>query len=665
MKHVLLALLCILPLLAKDSDLDKLPAWAAVEAKASLLETPPEDAEAWVLLQKTRVTYLGSGAIRMATFRVVRILGERGLNEATFALFGLGGQTSKVKTLKGWNLRPDGELIRLDQHDVATYAAQSEEAAFSTEVVTGARLDRVVKGSYVAFEAQEVRTLPQGPATAWVPVLEPFPVRRWELESGTEPSVLAQTFLQRDSLKDVTLRLEARNLEPWAPNPQVTPTSVALRNLPARPRGEELRPDERDCEPRVQGKFMDPDAKAWPGLDTWDHYAAWMAKAYAARFGRIEPVPLAGQAPAAGLEALMGWMRRELAYKQVYLTPERGWIPETSPEVVRRRYGDCKDLTSCLAGGALALGLKPYPVLAAILTGHIPPDASVDPYAFNHVITALKLEASLGYPAEVLTSAGRFLIIDPTDPFTPLGHLPAAHRGRRVLICTEDKGLWVNVPNAAIAPEVLEVRLKGSVTLEGRLEATVGVKALGNCLALRRWAHETQAQTLKEHLMGILGLHGDATMEVTTTSAPLDLARPLELTSRLVVPKALTSAWGEWILAPVGLQRLPAVVQKAGKARVYPVETDDQTSWTCEVDLDLPAGLVPKFRDRHLETPFRTVGWHSELTGTHLHGLFTTQNRGVTYPTASREEGVREARKDRRQLQVLEEEALTFVIPKA
>jgi hypothetical protein len=88
----------------------KLPDWAAEAARASQSLTPPNDADAWILEQRTELVYLGEGRVRARQLRLVLVIGERGLEERSLSVPGLAGKGSKLKRLKAWNVRPDGEL---------------------------------------------------------------------------------------------------------------------------------------------------------------------------------------------------------------------------------------------------------------------------------------------------------------------------------------------------------------------------------------------------------------------------------------------------------------------------------------------------------------------------------------------------------------------------
>ncbi len=631
--------------------LSKLPDWAQAAAAAGL-GIPAQEADAWVLLQKTEFAYTGDGEIRKHQLRLVHILSERGLREGSFAIQGLGGKTCKVKKLKGWNLRPDGEMVRLESDEVFTLGVDSPGAAFSTHFVTSAVLDRVVKGSWVAFESLEIVRMPLGPVNV-TDVMEEYPIQQWELS-------LAKSEGWFTNLKAVRLRLEARHLQPWIAQPTLTPTSLLMRNVPALPKDEALHPRPADTLPMVYLAFLDPNFKSGPSLESWDTYAKWVYQAFLPHFESVEPVPVKGLSALEGLRSLTSWMARARTYKQVHLSPERGWVPETSSEVLRRRYGDCKDLVACLSGGVAGLGLRPYPVLASVQEGYLERDQPVTPYGFNHAISALRLQESLGLRAEVETSQGRFLLMDPTSRLTPLGWLPAAHRGRRVMICTETGALWVEVPPASIEPSRLDLSLRGRAEAEGSLEATLHLREEGDAASLRSYALLRGAKDLRDHLAGLLGLGSEVDFKVLRVSDPLDLQRALEIETRIRHPHALSRTGSEFALEQIGLPGLPILAQKPGRPRQFPLESVSDLEWTFRADLELPPDLRAVCTQRSLETPFRRASWSSRLEGGHFFGEFHQRCRDARFGFEEREEGVRQAKKDRNQLKLLLEEATTF-----
>jgi len=184
--------------------ISKLPDWAQPHASASLA-MPPADADAWVLLDRTEIAYVGSGTVKVKRYRLTKVLTERGLDVGIFSLGGLGGRTSQVKRLKGWNARPDGEVKTLDSDRVLKVEGfQSEDGDdFSSGTATHAFLPMVVKGSLVAFESIQAIRLPMGPIVS-TDVMESEPIRRWELEPAKKEGWFT-------NLKRVEIRVDRRH----------------------------------------------------------------------------------------------------------------------------------------------------------------------------------------------------------------------------------------------------------------------------------------------------------------------------------------------------------------------------------------------------------------------------------------------------------------------
>jgi hypothetical protein len=628
-----------------------LPRWAEMIGRMGAESKPPADADAWVLYQKTEFAYSGDGEILKHQYRVVRVLTDRGISEGTFALSGLGGRTSQVKKLLGWNIRPDGEVSKLDTDEAITIGAAGEPG-HSTRVLTAAQLDRVMQGSIIAFESLERVRMPQGPIDL-VEVMEEHPIRQWELS-------LAKSGGWFRNVKEVQLRLDTRHFDPWIHDVEANSTSLTLRNVPALPKEEALHPYGLNVLPQVYIAFLDPKLVDAPGVSTWDEYARWTNKIYSAKAVSVEPIPLKGLETKVAMQSTVSWMSKELIYKQVYLTPERGWIPESSEEVLRRRYGDCKDLTSCFAGALRSAGIPCFPALARIVEGRVEPDAPVNPYIFNHVITAVRIEKSLGLPAEIDTSKGRFLLVDPTSRFTPLGLLPAVHRGGKVMICIPEGAIWADIPTGALEEQALQVVLKGKVGNEGLLEAEVVVAEVGDVASLRSECLNGQVPALKQRLIDLLGLSAGADIQVVKSSDGWNLLHPFEVQAKLRVPRALTSSGGEYSLGQFGFPGVPAAVQKGGRPRMYPIESLSALHWALRLEVELPIPVELIVAQKKIETSFRTATWEAALSGRLLKGSFTQKRQDAKFDFEHREEGVAQAKKDRSQLKALLDDATSF-----
>lgn len=595
MRALGLVALCLFQAAAAVPDLGRLPGWAQAPAREAALETPPAGAEAWVLLSRRELAYAGNGEVRIREFRLVKILRGRGLEEAGFVRRGLLEGASRIRELKGWNLRPDGELVKLEGRDKATFG-DTAEASFDRRTAQVAQLRRATEGSLVAFEVEEAFTSLKDPWTC--PMMETHPVRRWELEASAGDGV--------------GIQVRRLRFQPWLPAGEGGAV-VRVAQVPAQPLAEPASPFPHRQLPAVEVRFLDP---RWAGtgiLASWDSLAGWYQGIFAPK---VLPVPGAGPGPA-GLQAVWRRLGRDLVYKQVYLSPERSNVPETSVEVARKGYGDCKDLTCLFLAQARAAGFEGFPVLARMQVGPVL-DAEIAGPArdtFDHVVAALRLETPLGLEAEVVTPKGRFLLVDPTDPFTPLGRLGPAHRDGKLLICLPGGGQWAAVPAGAVMAGAVTVTLKGTVDASGGLAGEARLLETGGLWGLRSRAQALTRADFRAYVEAeVLDQAINGKVEVLELGDPLDLERPFGVTLKLSGPGALGQQGSAWVLrTPLGLPGLPPAFAPAGRKRQLPVVSRRTGTVVLDATLELPAAVRPILAEAAGETSFRVLSWKAAL----------------------------------------------------
>lgn len=640
-----LLLLCAAAL-ALGQDVSRLPDWAREPAALALKEAPPAGAEAWVVLDRQEVVYQGGGEIRTRHFRLAKILAQKGLDEAELFLGSGGGQRRKVKSIRGWNLRPDGELVKLGRDDMAILDADGYRQT-TTTTYKGAALARVVLGSLVAFEFEEIEKPFTGPVT-WAWPLGGNPVRRWEvLWSSAKGGVEVQGL--------------ARRFKEWGVAAEPLPAGgFALSNLPAWPRKEAAAPSFGACAPFVEIRFADREAKDVPSLASWDTLASWYFRVFQPAVLPSGRPGAAGLQPVAALRRILEWMNRELVYHMVYLTSERSWVPLTGPEVVRRRSGDCKDHVAVLLGEGSAAGLEGFPALCSIGPDQVEP-AALPSAAFNHAIAAFRLKASLGLPAEVETPAGRFLLVDSTDRFCPFGKLPDDHRGRSVLICTPQGGQWVAVPDAATEAPTLRVDLEGALDGAGDTRARIRLRETGNAWDLRLLALEHGAAPIKENLLrDRFDLPATGQITDLTLGDPLDLERPFEVSFTVTRAGGVSNQNGKVRIGRWGLPASPGAIQRAGTPRRLPVDLrwravlDYHAAWT------FPEATTPALPELDARTPLADLRLRAATQGAKATLDVELSHKDARFGWERREEGVAAWRAYRSLLERLEDEGLLF-----
>ncbi len=629
--------------LCTAQDVSKLPEWAQEVARAAVQEPAPAGADAWVLLERMHVGYRGAGELSVRRQRLVKVLTEAGIGHTGYSMAGITGAT-KVERLKGWNIRVDGQVQRLEKEDTALLS-QSRGDALTTENITIAMVPRVANGSVVAYESVESITYPMGPAHS-SHVMGALPIFRWEFHCAKEEGVFTR-------LPDVSLVLEPRHLSPLLREVQVDPgKSVVALRVPALPKDEAGWPTKRPFLPEVRIRALDPGHRIGWNLRDWDGLARSVASDVLARAKATGAANLKGKTPAQGLAELHAWMAKDLAYKQVYLTPERGWLPEWPQETFRKRYGDCKDLACFALAEVAELGLRGYPVLARVSDGIVEEDEGASPYLFNHLIVAFRLDKSMAFPAEVETRKGRFLITDPTDTLTPLGSLSAVYSGQRVLICTPEGAEWVTIPDGAIPKSSREIVLKGQVDSQGSLSATLIWRELGCAGPLHAYVAREGTRRLREHLLSDwLDLPPQASLEVMRVGDPKIINQPFELELKLVRPGALKMVGSEIFLELPAFPQPPGRIQRPGRPRILPVQLGPMNPISYKAELTLDRPLFPLLPERVLDTPIRKASWKASVTqvgeSARLQLVLDMTRPLVLYAYDEREKGVKDAKADR------------------
>lgn len=136
--------------------------------------------------------------------------------------------------------------------------------------------------------------------------------------------------------------------------------------------------------------------------------------------------------------------------------------PHSPAEVLRSRYGDCKDMSTTLVGLYEAAGVRAWPALIGTRGLQVFSEALPSVSSFNHMIVAI--EDGDGY-----------LFVDPTSKWTPWGELPWGVQGQHALVVKAQGVELVQTPVSA-ADASVETR---TWTLEGGGKVSLRVVAGG------------------------------------------------------------------------------------------------------------------------------------------------------------------------------------------
>jgi len=224
----------------------------------------------------------------------------------------------------------------------------------------------------------------------------------------------------------------------------------------------------------------------------FSEYASWQQVAQWANGLFAPPAPAAAAKPAAPseLKALaqrfaagandterastaLHWVQDEIRYFSVALG-ENSHRPQVPDEVLRRRFGDCKDKSTLLIAILAQLGIKAEPVLVNARQPTYPQKGIPAPTVFDHVIVRVHLD-------------GKTYFVDPTrvgeKAAIPL--LPTAAPGAAGLVVAADTTALSTLPDEATGTPLVDrqesfeiddldgdARLKVRISYRGKFTAT-------------------------------------------------------------------------------------------------------------------------------------------------------------------------------------------------
>jgi tetratricopeptide (TPR) repeat protein len=275
-------------------------------------------------------------------------------------------------------------------------------------------------------------------------------------------------------------------------------------------------------------------------------------------------------------EAIDRWVKRNIRYVALYLDAAAGWIPHEPNEIIKLRYGDCKDHATLMGALLAAEGIASEAVVINADNVYTLPQVAVRGY-FNHMIIYLPefglyddptvATAAFGvlgqgdYDKPVLRMSANSVRLDRTPPMRPQDHV--SKNETRIKVAAD-----------------------GTMTGETRETAT-GVFGAGLRSTIAHIQHDGAEKSAETQLKN-LGWNGIGRFALPRA---LDLADPFALTSEF----KLATAAGRDIPFPIGLMTRV----RPGNYLLGPRVDGRQHPFVClagrqieEIELTFAAGLA-------------------------------------------------------------------------
>jgi hypothetical protein len=311
--------------------------------------------------------------------------------------------------------------------------------------------------------------------------------------------------------------------------------------------------------------------------------------------------------------ALFDWVSRNIRYVAVILGDGR-YVPNDTPTILSRRFGDCKDHVALFVALLAAKGINGEQVL--INTAPTYQLAKTATLAFNHVIVYI--------PA-------LDLYVDPTVEFGSFAHLPTQDLDKPVVRASSSGGILARTPNPGVDDNVLELATRVVVTEDGHQRGETSIAARGEFSdGLRRFVSQvetkgvgTMLQTLATQ-RGLVGEFGLVAPPWTQTNEPFRITTTWDTKASFDL---LQAGWR----APVGFSPMVAFpdlffgpLDRAN--HIYPAACRAGRA-VHSVDVTLPSGMVPDRLPATIEASARDFAYRQEWSSVGDHLRVRTQIR--------------------------------------
>ncbi len=383
----------------------------------SLGTLPTQDdypgASAVVLLDEAEMDVLSGSQLPLSIFerhRIVKVLSRRGFRYANVVI--PYDSKSTVEKIRARTISPDGRITVLDPADIYDISLYPQYVWYSDQRAKIFALPNVEVGSVLEYRY----TMTIGNLTFW---------HSW-LFQDDDPVLLSRFKLVSPAEWDVEYKVYGLNVEPKVQKaPKGFRSTYVWEARDVAPLKPEFgMPPLRECAARL--------AIAPAGMKSWRDVGEWYGKLAGPQMEANEAIrKLANRLTRDAttdrekLRRLYEWVRDQVRYIAVEIGIG-GFRPHPAAEVLRHRYGDCKDMATLLCTLAQEAGLDVRQAILSTWQNGRPDTSLHSQLQFNHVIAVARGVDSTD------------VWMDPTEKGCPFGKLPWYDQGLPALVVCQD-----------------------------------------------------------------------------------------------------------------------------------------------------------------------------------------------------------------------------------
>ena len=474
----LLGSFAMLALMNASAFADEPPAWLR-QAATTTLPTYGKDVHAVVLHHESRKTIEEDGKIKTTTWWAVKILSREGRRNA-IAIESYNTGSGKVKEMRAWLIRPNGQTISYDKNKATDMALAENDVYNDARLKKISAVDDVEPGCVFGYEIiTEER--------------EVFSQFLWFFQTQNPVVMSRLTVSLPQGWRADALTFNRAKIEPQTTGKSYT---WELRDLqpiepePASPRMSKL-------VAYIAVNIFPPESKATMlrGFASWKDVSRYASELNDPQSGFNDAIAAKARELTASAKTefekiqAIGRHAQNVNYISIQIDLGRGggYRPHSAVDVFAQNYGDCKDKANLMRAMLKSLGIESYPVIIYSGDPHRVQPEWPSPQQFNHAIIAVKV----GDQTDAATiikhpTLGRLLIFDPTDDDTPVGDLPDHEQGSFALVAAGEAGDLVKMPVTPPEANRTDRIIEAVLGADGSLKATVNEHSYGQAAVEER-----------------------------------------------------------------------------------------------------------------------------------------------------------------------------------
>lgn len=578
---------------------EKVPDWLKAAAEISVGETK---GDALILFDEGSWVISADGKMDIRLRFAVRILKKEGRHEAAAGHY-YNTDYTQIKDFKVWLIRPNRSVMEYGKKQISDRAILGNDLYSESRRSSISLAEVVEPGSIFAYEiVKEQRSL-FSQIDWWFQGISPVLQSRLMVTVPPNWQVAGRFFQHAGApaqLTGTTYRWEMRDLDGLKAEeggPGGLRVRMVVNLIP--PEGQApLRTFQtwRDVS-RFLSELSDPRSVYSPEME---RRARELTEGMTDEFERIRAI---------------GKFAQSINYVSIQTNLGRGggYQPKLATEIFKNNYGDCKDKANLMRAMLQALQIESYPVTIhasdrSLVNADFP---SLD--GFNHCILAVRVGKGIQRSAVIETEGlGRLLLFDPTDPYTPLGEMPAGEQGSHALVLAGERGVLIRTPE--VGPEVvldgfqtsrtIKLEIEASGKANGRfVEKSIGRNAVEKRAKLKRLEKTAFVDDIQKRMTQALPFTELSNLQTS------DLEERFEVAFDFSSPTVTTPIDNRLLVFKPALFEMDVPLPKLTETRLTPLMIS-ATSYLETVEVTIPEGfevdeLPAPFTVRHALGSFR------------------------------------------------------------